>query len=457
MAAPQIRSKATTTFNDTQSPNVNMPATVNAGDLLLIQFHGRQWGTIAPPSGWTLVSDGTTSADITVSTVTNRQAWYRKTADGTEDGTTLAFDLGAATADGQAAAFAIMDHDPSDPIDVVYIFEDEDGGLTYVSPTSITTSRNDSLVLHGYGGGSNSNNSAFSWTHNTASEETDLRSNNRNSSTVASATQTTAGAIAGNTGTAAVTGSSVTWGTVVVIVIQPPSGATPADLGVVGITSTPSVSAAVIAPAQLAASLTSLPSVAASLRSPALLSAASVTTPSVSAQLQSPALLSAALTVPASMTAVLSTPDPSEPAELTVSITVPSTVSASLQSPAQLSASIASLGTVEAVLSAPIAGAVAVVGRLVDPSGAPIEGARIRVSISVSGATITETGMPVVEYPHIWTDANGEWTVDLLPNAGITPAGTSYIVGQFTESQKATYQIAVPAEPGPHQATDLLL
>jgi hypothetical protein len=227
MAAPSIRDVVTQTFNNLTSWDVPLPATVEAGDDLLIGLHIRQEGTITVPDGWEIVSDGVTSANVVSSTVSNRQLWLRKTggAVGDEDSTTVAVGLGADIADGSSHAFAISGHDPTTPVGVVYAITDEDGGLTYVSPTSIETPRDDCLILHGYAASSNSNNSGFTWSHSTASEITDVRANNRQTMTVASATQATAGAITENVGTADVAGSTVTWGTVVVLVIQPPEAA----------------------------------------------------------------------------------------------------------------------------------------------------------------------------------------------------------------------------------------
>lgn len=234
MAAPSVRAFNTATFSDSQVWAAPLPATVFAGDELWVGFHIRQTSSTPVADGWEVVSDGVTAANVMSSTVANRQVWLRKTggADGSEGGTSVNFTLDSANADGSTTSLAIQGHDPAAPVGLVYAVTDEDGGLTYVSPASIVTPRDDCLVLHGYAAASNSNNSAFSWTHSTASEITDVRANNRQTMTVASATQASAGAITENVGTADVAGSTVTWGTVVVLVVQPPEDDEPEPVAV---------------------------------------------------------------------------------------------------------------------------------------------------------------------------------------------------------------------------------
>lgn len=70
--------------------NVQMPAVVNVGDLLLIQIVNAANNTPGTPSGWTsLVS--------TAASTTLRQTLFTKVADGTEGGATVAITASGAT------------------------------------------------------------------------------------------------------------------------------------------------------------------------------------------------------------------------------------------------------------------------------------------------------------------------------------------------------------------------
>lgn len=75
-----VRSTTTTAFGTAAtSHNVNMPATVAAGDLLIMWFFmGPSPGTVTEPSGWTRIAQGICQL-----------CW--KIADGTEGGTTADF------------------------------------------------------------------------------------------------------------------------------------------------------------------------------------------------------------------------------------------------------------------------------------------------------------------------------------------------------------------------------
>lgn len=66
---------------------VVMPATVNAGDLLMMQIATIANGAVTTPSGWTLMSSVSLGAVQYVS-------WYYKVAAGTEGGTTVTVTVG---------------------------------------------------------------------------------------------------------------------------------------------------------------------------------------------------------------------------------------------------------------------------------------------------------------------------------------------------------------------------
>lgn len=68
---------------------VDMPATVNAGDLLLMGFLCNGGGTISTPAGWTERGNIANGGTVT------RSAVFEKTAAGTEGGTTVNVTIGA--------------------------------------------------------------------------------------------------------------------------------------------------------------------------------------------------------------------------------------------------------------------------------------------------------------------------------------------------------------------------
>ena len=89
MPVPTFQSKTATTFAaDATSHNANMPATVNAGDLLvgLISADTTSSLTYTQPSGWSTVVGTTISSDNN-----NSMAIFAKVAAGTEGGTTVNF------------------------------------------------------------------------------------------------------------------------------------------------------------------------------------------------------------------------------------------------------------------------------------------------------------------------------------------------------------------------------
>lgn len=96
MTFPTIQSITETTFgSDATSHAVTMPATVNSGDLLVCLFANDGNATVTTPSGWRAVDSATTPSSRV------RGGIYAKSADGTEDGTTVDF---VTSASEQAAA-----------------------------------------------------------------------------------------------------------------------------------------------------------------------------------------------------------------------------------------------------------------------------------------------------------------------------------------------------------------
>ena len=85
LAAPVVASVTETAFGtNTTNHNVNMPATVNAGDLLIVLFTNDGSATVTTPTGW--ASLASTARGIAV-----RLSVYYKIAVGTEGGTMVDF------------------------------------------------------------------------------------------------------------------------------------------------------------------------------------------------------------------------------------------------------------------------------------------------------------------------------------------------------------------------------
>lgn len=104
MGFPAVQSITETLFNsDATAHLVNMPATVDAGDLLLVLFANDDNATVTTPSGWTLLGTDTNSTFL-------RLSIYYKSADGTEDGTTVDF-VTSATEQAVAQVYRITGWD----------------------------------------------------------------------------------------------------------------------------------------------------------------------------------------------------------------------------------------------------------------------------------------------------------------------------------------------------------
>ena len=95
LAAPAVTSVTETAFGiDTTNHYVNMPATVDAGDLLIALFTNDGSATVTTPAGWTQLASTANGAAV-------RLSIYYKIAEGTEGGSTVNFVTSAAE---QAAA-----------------------------------------------------------------------------------------------------------------------------------------------------------------------------------------------------------------------------------------------------------------------------------------------------------------------------------------------------------------
>jgi hypothetical protein len=95
LAAPVVASVTETAFDtDTTDHYVDMPATVNAGDLLIVLFTNDGSATVTTPAGWSLLASTANGSAVRLSV-------YYKIAAGTEGGTTVNF---VTSANEQAAA-----------------------------------------------------------------------------------------------------------------------------------------------------------------------------------------------------------------------------------------------------------------------------------------------------------------------------------------------------------------
>jgi preprotein translocase subunit YajC len=95
LAAPAVTSVTETAFGtDTTNHYVDMPATVNAGDLLIVLFTNDGNATVTTPGGWTQLASTANGSAVRLSA-------YYKIASGTEGGTMVNF---ATSAVEQAAA-----------------------------------------------------------------------------------------------------------------------------------------------------------------------------------------------------------------------------------------------------------------------------------------------------------------------------------------------------------------
>jgi hypothetical protein len=95
LAEPLVASVAETAFGtDTPNHYVNMPTTVDAGDLLIVLFTSEGPATVVTPAGWTKMASNSYDWYVRLS------AYYRIAA-GDEDGTTVNFET---SSDQEAAA-----------------------------------------------------------------------------------------------------------------------------------------------------------------------------------------------------------------------------------------------------------------------------------------------------------------------------------------------------------------
>ncbi|MCJ7668971.1 MAG: hypothetical protein MUO61_00440, partial [Dehalococcoidia bacterium] len=85
LAAPAVTSVTETAFGtDTTDHYVDMPATIDAGDLLIVLFTNDGDATVTTPAGWSLLASNNNGNHVRLSV-------YYKIAAGTEGGTTVNF------------------------------------------------------------------------------------------------------------------------------------------------------------------------------------------------------------------------------------------------------------------------------------------------------------------------------------------------------------------------------
>jgi hypothetical protein len=111
LAAPVVASVTETAFNtETTGHYVDMPATVNAGDLLIALFTNDNDSTVTTPSGWTLLASGVFNNQVRLSV-------YYKIAAGTEGGTTVDF-VTSANREAAAQVYRITDWQGTTPPEI---------------------------------------------------------------------------------------------------------------------------------------------------------------------------------------------------------------------------------------------------------------------------------------------------------------------------------------------------
>ncbi len=132
MAFPSIRSSIVTNGTTASAtPVVNLPATISAGDTIIVWFKNATAGAIGWPANWNELVDA--SPDASVGQI--GLAW--KKADGTEGGTTISLTSG--NGKFAAIAWAIQDaHDPTvrpPQISTVAVGTTGEPNSTVVTPT----------------------------------------------------------------------------------------------------------------------------------------------------------------------------------------------------------------------------------------------------------------------------------------------------------------------------------
>ena len=111
LAAPLVDSVTETGFGTgTTDHYVDMPATVNAGDLLIVLFTNNRVATVTIPGGWTELASDTSGSHI-------RASVYYKVAAGTEGGTTVNFVTSAAE-EAAAQVYRITDWHGTTPPEI---------------------------------------------------------------------------------------------------------------------------------------------------------------------------------------------------------------------------------------------------------------------------------------------------------------------------------------------------
>jgi len=111
LAAPVVASVTETAFDtDTTAHYVNMPATVNAGDLLIVLFTNDGNATVTTPGGWTELASNAAGTAV-------RCSVYYKIAVGDEDGTTVNF-VTSASEQAAAQVYRITDWQGTTPPEI---------------------------------------------------------------------------------------------------------------------------------------------------------------------------------------------------------------------------------------------------------------------------------------------------------------------------------------------------
>jgi hypothetical protein len=127
LAAPVVASVTETAFgSDTTDHNVNMPVTVDAGNLLIVLFTNDGNAAVTTPAGWTALASNATNGAVMLSV-------YYKIAAGTEGSTTVNF-VTSASEQAAAQVYRITDWHGTTPPE---ISADATGTSTAPNPASL--------------------------------------------------------------------------------------------------------------------------------------------------------------------------------------------------------------------------------------------------------------------------------------------------------------------------------
>jgi len=193
MAFPIVSDETIEAFaSNTTEHLVDMPTTVNSGDLLLVMFTNDAADTVATPTGWTQLFSETRSPSV-------RHSGYYKIADGTEGGTTVDF-VTSGTETAVAAVYRITSWHGTTPPEVGTAAE---GASVSPDPPNLIPSwgAEDTLWIAHFGGDDPSGNGTVDAIPTSYTNELDARANDFSSSCLGGSARRDLNATSDNPGT----------------------------------------------------------------------------------------------------------------------------------------------------------------------------------------------------------------------------------------------------------------